>query len=94
MILHGRIGRVDVVKSSMATAEGAHIGDSEAQIQKLYGANLRSEPSHYDGDAGGRFLTYRRPDRAYAIRFETWEGKVTSFYAGTIEAISLVEGCS
>jgi hypothetical protein len=38
------------------------------------------------------YLTIRSDDRHYGVRFETDQGKITMFYAGTYEAIQYVEG--
>ncbi len=44
-------------------------------------------------EAKGRYLTLMSSDRKYGIRFETEDGTVTRYYAGTAEAISFIEGC-
>jgi len=94
MILHGLVARVDVDSPLVSTAENIHIGSSEDEVRKAYGADLEVAPSHYDSDEGGKFLTYRPHKKHVVIRFETLDGKVQRFYAGTDEAVQLVEGCS
>jgi len=93
MILKGRFARVDVDNSMTLTEEGIHNGDSEARALKVFGKRLKVEPHAYLPD-NGHYLTLFSPDRKYGIRFETEDGKITRYYAGTIEAISLIEGCS
>jgi hypothetical protein len=93
MILHGFVARVDVDDAFTRTAEGIHNGDSEAHALQVYGKRLKVEPHHYDPDTG-HYLTLFSNDRKLGIRFETEDGKITRYYAGTREAISLVEGCS
>ena len=93
MILHKRVGRVDIANSQFSTAEGVRIGDSEEHARKVYGSGLKVEPHHYDAPEG-HYLTILSAQHRLGVRFETYNGKITSYYAGTSEAISLVEGCS
>ncbi len=88
MIENGHVVRVDVDKSGIATAEGVQVGDSEDRVKQVYGDRLKVEPHHY---TEGHYLTLRNGDRG--IRFETDEGKVSTFYAGTFEAIQYIDGC-
>lgn len=49
MIVQGKVARIDVVvphaaKSSTATAQGIHIGDSEARVQDVYGSKVVISP--------------------------------------------------
>lgn len=91
MIENRRLVRVDVDKNGMATIEGVQVGDSEQHVKEVYGSNLKVEPRAYMDDADAHYLTLRSGD--YGIRFETDRGKVSSFYAGTFEAIQYIEGC-
>ena len=88
MIENRRLVRVDVDKSGVPTTEGVQVGDSEAHVKQVYGSRLKVEPHHY---TDGHYLTLRSGDQG--IRFETDEGKISTFYAGTFEAIQYVEGC-
>jgi|KBSMisStaDraftv2_1062788.scaffolds.fasta_scaffold94588_5 hypothetical protein len=88
MIENKHLVRVDVDKSGVATAEGVQVGDPEERVRQVYGSGLKVEPQHY---TDGHYLTLRSGDDG--IRFETEEGKVSTFYAGTFEAIQYVEGC-
>jgi len=47
----------------------------------------------YTGEEGGHYLTFRSSDGRYGIRFETDQGKITTFYAGSYAAIQYIEGC-
>jgi hypothetical protein len=88
MIENSRLVRVDVGKSGVATSEGVQVGDSEEHVKQVYGSPLKVEANHY---TDGHYLTLRNGN--YGIRFETEEGKVSTFYAGTFEAIQYIEGC-
>lgn len=94
MILEGRVARVDVVKTNTvtSTAEGIHNGDSEARAIQVYGARLKILPHAYD-PKNGRYLTVLSADRKYGIRFEVLDSKISRYYAGTVKAISFIEGC-
>jgi len=85
--------RVDVDQAGILTAEGVQVGDTEEHAKKVYGPRLKIEPSQNAGGEGGHYLTVLSSDRRYGIRFETEQGKITTFYAGTYEAIQYVEGC-
>jgi hypothetical protein len=93
MILDGFVARVDVDNRSTHTSEGVHNGDSEAHALQVYGKKLEAEPNYYEPE-NGHYLTLLSNDRKLGIRFETEDGKITRYYAGTTSAIALVEGCS
>jgi hypothetical protein len=93
MMLDGRAARVDVDNAETSTLEGIHNGDSETRALQVYGKRLKIEPHAYIPESG-HYLTLFSPDRKFGIRFETEDGKITRYYAGTIQAISFIEGCS
>ena len=93
MMLDGRVARVDVDNDVTPTAEGIHNGDSEARARQVYGKRLKIEPHAYLPESG-HYLTLFSPDRKYGIKFETEDGTITRYYAGTIQAISFIEVCS
>jgi len=92
MILNGRIARVDIDNHETQTIEGIHNGDSEAHARSIYGKRLKVTPHAYTAPEG-HYLTVRSTDGKYGIRFETDSGKIVRYYAGCVDAISLIEGC-
>lgn len=89
-----RVVRFDIRSDSIATAEGARVGDSEARIKSLYPNRIAIEPHHY---VEGHYLIVRpvqASDSAFRILFETDGKKVTSYRAGRVPEIEWVEGCS
>jgi hypothetical protein len=92
MILNGRVARVDVNGNAIFTAEGIHVGDSEKRALEAYGKRLKVTPHAYVPKTG-HYLTMFSIDRKYGIRFESEDGAITRYYAGTAEAISFIEGC-
>jgi len=85
------VERIDAFEPNVSTDTGIHIGSTEDQVVHAYGKSLKIEPSFYEGP-DGHYLTYI-PVSGYGIRFETSSGRVIRFYAGSVEAISFVEGC-
>lgn len=91
MMIDDHLARIDVDAPGIFTATGLQVGDSEAKVRKVYGAKLQVTAHQYIDT--GHYLTVRSDDRRYGVRFETDSGKITTFYAGTYEAIQYVEGC-
>ncbi len=91
MIIDGHVVRVDVGVPGIKTSAGIQVGDSEAHAKSTYGAKMKVTPHTYIDN--GHYLTVRSDDGAYGVRFETENGKVVGFYAGTYDAIQYVEGC-
>jgi hypothetical protein len=94
MIVNDTAMRVDVRSSSVRTAEGAGIGDSEQRIQELYRGRVRVEPHKY---TDGRYLIVAptaAADSAFRIVFETDGARVVLYRAGRLPAVQWVEGCS
>lgn len=90
MIENGRLVRIDVDSPGVRSSEGIQVGDSEEHVLKIYGARLKVEAHQY---TDGHYLTARSKDGHYGVRFETDQGKITTFYAGRYDAIQYVEGC-
>lgn len=94
MVVEGRIARVDVFReASVATREGARIGDPEARILELYGPGVEVSGHRYV--EGGHYLSATRPatDSTRFI-FETDGQRVTDYRAGLLPPVRWVEGCS
>ncbi len=90
MIEEGHVARVDVDSPGTLTNVGIQVGDTEDQALKTYGDRLKVSPHKY---TDGHYLTAQSTDRRYGIRFETDQGKISTYYAGLYEAIQYVEGC-
>jgi len=93
MISKDRVVRVEVNAGGIKTRSGLGIGDGEARVKELFGPAVEVTPHKYlapDGD----YLTIWSSDHKSAVRFETLQGKVTSFYAGRVPEVEYVEGCS
>ena len=95
MVIDGRIARVDVRRlTTVKTAEGAGIGDTEARIQELYSGRVEVQPHKY---TNGHYLvvTPAAPaDSTYRIIFETDGKRVTSYCTGRLPEVGWVESCS
>lgn len=94
MVVENKIARVETSDSSLTTAAGARVGDSEERIQSLYPGRVTVTPHKY---SDGHYLTVKSAnadDSLYRIIFETEKNRVTTFRAGIRPAVEYVEGCS
>ena len=87
----GIITRVETWDSRYRTASGAKVGDTEAQVQRIYGRRLAIEQHTYDET--GHYLIVRSKDRKYALVMETDGKVVTGIRAGRSPSAEYVEGC-
>lgn len=96
MVINGQIARVDINDSTISTAEGARVGDTEERIMQLYPGRVTVQPHKY---SEGHYLvvTSVAPgDSGFHIIFETEEvgKKVTTYRAGRMPEVEYIEGCS
>ena len=94
MIQNGKISRVDVTRAStIATAEGARIGDTEDRIKSLY-PGVAVQPHAY---TDGHYLVVTpaaAAEKDFRLVFETDGSKVLRYRSGMTPAVEYVEGCS
>ena len=93
MINNGRVVRVEVTAPGITTRSGLGVGTDEAQVKETLGKGVEVTPHKYVAP-DGNYLTLWSADKKRAVRFETLQGKVTSFYAGRKPEVQFVEGCS
>jgi hypothetical protein len=94
MVINGQIARVDVNDSSIATTEGARMGDTEERINQLYPGRVTVQPHKYT-DGHYLVVTSAAPaDSGYHIIFETDGKVVTTYRAGRMPEVEYIEGCS
>lgn len=93
MVEQGVVGRVDVQKGDVATAEGIRIGDTKAKVQSAYGSRMRAVPHKY---TDGEYLEISSPqDPMHLIVFVTnLQGVVLRYRAGKLPQVRYVESCS
>jgi len=96
MAIDDQIARIDIDSPVVKTLSGAGIGDTEAQIRKLYPGQIKTEPHQYV--PGGKYLIFvpKTPsERNYRVIFETDEnGVVKRFRSGKLPEVGYVEGCA
>jgi hypothetical protein len=93
MIVDGRVARAEVSDTTVATAEGARVGDSEARIDSLYAGRVQRTPHKY---VDGNYLIVRGlvpADTLHRLVFETDGRRVTQFRGGRLPEVEWVEGC-
>lgn len=94
MFQDGKLTRISASEpSAIATPRGIHVGSTAEEARMAYGADLKSEPHHYE-DPPAEYLTlWLKPEKS-GVRFETdMNGKVETIHAGN-DSIRLVEGCA
>jgi hypothetical protein len=94
MMEGARVVRVQVDSGTVATAEGARIGDTEARIQQLYPGRVTVQPHKY---TNGHYLVVRPAepsDTTHLIIFEMDGRVVQRFRGGRKPQVEYVEGCS
>jgi hypothetical protein len=93
MISNDRVARVDVIAPGVTTRSGLGVGNSEDRVKEVLGSAVEVTPHKYLAP-DGNYLTIWSSDRKSAVRFETLQGKVTSFYAGRASEVEDADGCS
>ena len=93
MISNDRVVRVEVNAPGIMTKSGLGVGQTEEYVKRALGPSVEVTPHKYVAP-DGNYLTLWTSDRKSAVRFETYQGKVTSFYAGRVPEVEYVEGCS
>ncbi|MCX7171387.1 MAG: hypothetical protein NTY41_14175 [Proteobacteria bacterium] len=93
MFSHGRLARIDVVEGKTQTDSGIHIGDSISKIRKAYPKGVNVTAHQYIPSPQGKYVTVKSPDGKYAIRFETDNGRIVTFYSGRFPEVEFVERC-
>ena len=84
-----RVSRIEVNTPNILSVSGAHVGQSEEEIKRIYGSRLIIEGHQYDPD--GHYLKVLSHDKKSSMVFET-DGKVAiEMRAGP--ATQYVEGC-
>ena len=89
MLIDNKVSRVETDSERFETSKGIHVGSTEAELKRAYGAALKREPEHYG--EGWDYYMWSSKDRG--IRFIVSEGKVSWITSGD-ETIRYIEGCA
>lgn len=103
MFNDGRVGRISLTRNAtFDTDRGLGLGDQAAEVKRVYGAALQSQPHKYQEapaedlfvwNGGPRAESYVQDAAARGVRYEIGsDGKVMAIHAGG-PSIQLVEGC-
>jgi hypothetical protein len=93
MTVRGQVARVEVRDTTVATAAGARVGDTEARVNALYSGRVQTMPHKY---VDGHYLIVHRgagADSVYRLVFETDGRRVTRYRGGRFPEVEWVEGC-
>jgi hypothetical protein len=85
--------RIDVRDTTIATREGARVGDTEARVKSLY-PGIVTQPHKYTGPEGHYLVFTPRGDARHRLVFETDGTRVTEWRVGRVPEVEYVEGCS
>lgn len=94
MFQDGKLTRISAASPSVIkTPRGLGVGSTDEEVRKAYGAQLQTEPHHYEGEPA-EYLTYWLKPKVRGVRFETdIQHKVETIHAGN-DSIQLIEGCA
>jgi len=93
MVSGGRLVRLETEDPRYRTPGGARVGQSEAELRRLYGAKMRVEEHPYMGPEG-KYLIVRARREPLGMIVETWDGRARSLRVGYWRSVQLIEGCS
>jgi hypothetical protein len=92
MFMHYVLSRIDVDDAYPGSWNDIKIGSPKAAVHRAYGNRIVVASAQYDPT--GQYLTVLSRDQHFGVRFEIAGDRVSTFYLGTTEAISFVEGCA
>jgi hypothetical protein len=92
MMTDGHIARINVDSTTVATAAGARVGDTEERIRELYPGKVEVTPHKYT--PGGHYMTVTPGAGDRRIVFETDGKTVLRFRGGKLPEVGWIEGCS
>ena len=87
MVVDGNVVRIEVRDTTVATAAGARVGDTEARVESLYRGRMKVTPHKY---TSGHYLTVAPAtpaDSQFRLIFETDSGRVTTYRAGLLPMV-------
>ncbi|MFL6674073.1 MAG: hypothetical protein ACJ8LG_12385 [Massilia sp.] len=82
--------RIDVSQPGPRTDTGVAVGDPVMRVREAYPRLKSSQHAYGDSE---QYLTALSGDGRLAVRFETYNGNISTFYAGRFEAVQFIEGC-
>jgi hypothetical protein len=94
MVLSDTIARIEVDLATVATVEGARVGDSEASVLARYQGRIRVEPHPYDPLEGSYLIVETPGDTLHQLVFESIGGLITTYRVGLRPAVEFIEGCA
>lgn len=85
MVIKDAIATIEVSRNyTLATVNGAQVGQSIDEVKAIYGKNITTKHSN---------LVYNPPKKKYRIVFETERGHITGYRAGRLPEVDYSNGC-
>jgi len=94
MVAGDTLVRTNVDTTGFRSGRGLGLGSREADVLSAYSGMVRVEPHPYLGPEGHYLIVEDSAQRGYRLIFETDGRVVTSFRAGRIPEVDLIEGCA
>lgn len=94
MVAGDTLVRTNIDTTGFLSGLGFGVGSSEADVRSFYDGMVRVQPHPYVGPEGHYLVVEDPALRGFRMIFETDGRVVTSFRAGRLPEVNLIEGCS
>lgn len=91
MVINHILARAAVRKPGISDQHGIQVGDDKARLVSQFGKEIVFSPHKYEDDAQYADVFGKG---AFGMRYELKHDKITAIFAGTKDAVILVEDCN
>ena len=93
MLARDTVVRAELADSTIATAEGARVGDAEEGVTQLYAGRVEVQPHKYEPSPAHVLVVTQPGDSAHRVILVTDGTRVTGLRVGRMPEVAFVEGC-
>jgi hypothetical protein len=93
MLARDTVVRVETTDSTVATEDGARVGEAEARVTELYAGRMAVQPQKYEPPPAHVLVVTPPDDTTRRIIFLTDGARVTELRVGRMPEVAFVEGC-